>query len=70
MSANSSLQAAIAAHRFGLGEPDLAALPGDPVAWLQAQIGPADPARGDKLTDTASALQEIEALRERRRGRC
>ena len=38
--------AAIAAHRFGLGEPDLAVLGTDARAWLQAQIGPADPQRG------------------------
>ncbi len=40
---NSNLQAAIAAHRFGLGEtqPE-SAVRGDARGWLAAQIGPAD----------------------------
>jgi uncharacterized protein (DUF1800 family) len=50
--------AAVAAHRFGLGQPDLAAVGTDPVAWLLAQIGPADPQRGDQLPDTATALRQ------------
>ena len=37
---------AIAAHRFGLGEPDLTVVGADARAWLRAQIGPADPQRG------------------------
>ncbi len=65
--ASTSDQAAIAAHRFGLGEPELAALQADPAGWLRAQIGPGDAARGDNLLDTAFALKEVEALRERRR---
>ncbi len=52
-------QAAIAAHRFGLGEPDLAALGGDPRGWLLAQIGAADPARGDALPSTAAAVERV-----------
>jgi uncharacterized protein (DUF1800 family) len=40
----SNLQAAIAAHRFGLGEAQLdAAVRGDARGWLASQIGPADP---------------------------
>lgn len=39
-------QAAIAAHRFGLGEADLeATVRGDPPGWLASQIGAADPHR-------------------------
>jgi uncharacterized protein (DUF1800 family) len=38
----STEQAAIAAHRFGLGEASLDALRGDARGWLAAQIGPAD----------------------------
>lgn len=49
--------AAIAAHRFGLGEPTLAAVAPDPERWLLAQIGPADPQRGSGLPDTAAALE-------------
>ena len=37
---------AIAAHRFGLGEPDLAIVTPDPRSWLLAQIGPAEAQRG------------------------
>lgn len=55
--ADRPLAAAIAAHRFGLGEPDLAALPDDARGWLRAQIGPADTAIGDGLPDIAQALR-------------
>ena len=48
--------AAIAAHRFGLGEPDLALLGTDLGAWLRAQIGPADAQRGANLPGLAAAL--------------
>ncbi len=49
--------AAIAAHRFGLGEPSLAAIPGNPAAWLMAQIGPADPQRGDNLASLGDGIK-------------
>jgi uncharacterized protein (DUF1800 family) len=52
-------QAAIAAHRFGLGEASLAGIGGDAVAWLGAQIGPAEPQRGNNL---ASGLQGLRHL--------
>ncbi len=42
---SSSTAAAIAAHRFGLGEPQLQGLSSDPQGWLLAQIGPAHPQR-------------------------
>jgi uncharacterized protein (DUF1800 family) len=47
---------AIAAHRFGLGEPDLSVVGTDARAWLRAQIGPADPQRGTGLPNLAEAL--------------
>jgi uncharacterized protein (DUF1800 family) len=53
--------AAVAAHRFGLGEADLATVGADPAAWLQAQIGPADaqPAlpAGARLATLADAIR-------------
>ena len=56
MAVSPQLQAAIAAHRFGLGEPDLGVVGSDAEGWLAAQIGPADPARGSGLLDTPAAL--------------
>ena len=64
---NPTLQAAIAAHRFGLGEPSLDALQSDPQGWLSAQIGPADAARGDGLLGTRAALEHVAAEKEQRR---
>jgi uncharacterized protein (DUF1800 family) len=52
-------QATIAAHRFGLGEASLTGIGGDAVAWLGAQIGPAEPQRGNNL---ASGLQGLRQL--------
>lgn len=48
--------AAIAAHRFGLGEPTLAPLADDPRGWLLAQIGPADAPRGGDARASAERL--------------
>ena len=48
--------AAIAAHRFGLGEPDLAVVGADARAWLRGQIGAADAQRGADLPGLAQAL--------------
>ena len=64
---NPTLQAAIAAHRFGLGEPSLDALQSDPQGWLSAQIGPAEAARGDGLLGTRAALEHVAAEKEQRR---
>jgi uncharacterized protein (DUF1800 family) len=61
-----SLQAAIAAHRFGLGEAGLDTVAPDPQAWLLGQIGPADAARGEGLLNTRAALEHVAAERERR----
>ncbi len=66
MLSDPSLQAAIAAHRFGLGEPDLRAIGADPRGWLLAQIGPAEPARGTGLLSTREGLLLIAAEREKR----
>ena len=54
-------QAALAAHRFGLGEADLATVGADPVAWLTAQIGAAEPQRG---TGLASGLEGVKRYAE------
>ena len=66
MSNPSLLQAAIAAHRFGLGEPTLDAIASDPQQWLLAQIGPAEPPRGEGLLSTAKALEHVAAERAKR----
>jgi uncharacterized protein (DUF1800 family) len=49
--------AALAAHRFGLGEASLTTVGDDPVGWLQAQIGPAEPQRGDGLATGIEGLK-------------
>ena len=59
-----SVNAAIAAHRFGLGEASTAALQSDPQGWLLAQVGPADPPRGEGLLSTSQALELVAAERE------
>ena len=51
------LAAAIAAHRFGLGEPDLGGIGGDATGWLLAQIGAAEPQRGSGLASGAEGLK-------------
>ena len=63
MKPSTALQAAIAAHRFGLGEPDLAVIGNDARAWLLAQIGPADAQRGSQLPGLAQALARQTAAR-------
>ena len=69
MSAADSLQAAIAAHRFGLGEASLATVGPDPARWLESQIGPADAPRGEGLLNTSQALAHVAAERAERRER-
>jgi hypothetical protein len=50
--------AAIAAHRFGLGEASsLATVGHDATAWLLGQIGPAEPQRGDGLASGVEGLR-------------
>ena len=62
-----SLNAAIAAHRFGLGEASLDAVGGDASGWLLSQIGPADTARGDGLLNTPQAWEHVRAEVEKRK---
>jgi uncharacterized protein (DUF1800 family) len=66
MALSSTLQAATAAHRFGLGERDLDVVGADARAWLLAQIGPADGPRGDGLLNTRQALAHVALEREKR----
>ena len=61
-----ALQAAIAAHRFGLGEASLDVVQPDASAWLMSQIGPADPAVGSGLLTTRQALALVAQERETR----
>ncbi len=49
--------AALAAHRFGLGEASLVTVGDDPAGWLQAQIGPAEAQRGEGLASGAEGLK-------------
>ena len=67
MTATSTLHAALAAHRFGLGEPALTGIGNDARGWLAAQIGPADAPRGDGLLTTAQAVAHVAVEREPRR---
>ncbi len=66
MTPTRSLQTAIAAHRFGLGEAALDALGAEPQDWLADQIGPADAARGEGLPSTRQALDLVAAERVKR----
>jgi uncharacterized protein (DUF1800 family) len=61
--------ARIAAHRFGLGEPSLAAVGPDPAAWLAAQIGPADAQRGGALATLADGIKAHADFQMRQRQR-
>jgi hypothetical protein len=54
-----TIESWVAAHRFGLGEPDLAALAGDPRGWLQAQVGAADPHRGQGLPSSHEGVVRL-----------
>ncbi|HSW07359.1 DUF1800 domain-containing protein [Aquabacterium sp.] len=62
---HSPLQAALAAHRFGLGEPALSLLGLDARGWLLAQIGPADAQRGTDLPSASRGLQLQAQARQR-----
>ncbi|MFO1220927.1 MAG: DUF1800 domain-containing protein [Burkholderiaceae bacterium] len=64
---SSATLAAIAAHRFGLGEADLAVVGDDPRGWLLAQVGAADAQRGDGLVDAAEGLRRHDAFLRRLR---
>jgi uncharacterized protein (DUF1800 family) len=54
---DTTLAAALAAHRFGLGEPNLEGPRGDAAGWLLAQIGPADPQRGENLATLGEGVR-------------
>lgn len=56
---DTATRTAIAAHRFGLGEPTLATIGGDAPGWLLAQLGAADAQRGDGLVDSAEAVRRF-----------
>ncbi len=47
----------IAAHRFGLGEADLAVIGSDAHGWLRRQIGPADTQPGAGLATLADGIR-------------
>jgi len=65
-STSPALNAAIAAHRFGLGEASLDVVQPDAAAWLLGQVGPADSAVGEGLLGTSQALALVAAEREMR----
>lgn len=54
---DTALSAALAAHRFGLGEPNLEGPRNDPPGWLLAQIGPADAQRGENLATLGEGVR-------------
>ncbi|GAA5180814.1 DUF1800 family protein [Niveibacterium umoris] len=58
----STMQAAIAAHRFGLGEKDLAVVGDDGAGWLVRQIGPGDQPDGAGLMSSREALKLFPAF--------
>ena len=64
---SASLNAAIAAHRFGLAEASLETVGSDPQGWLLSQIGAADKARGDGLLSTPEAWAHVKAEAEKRK---
>ncbi len=70
---NPAVQAVLAAHRFGLGEPDaVSVIRGDARGWLLAQIGPADAQRataGETLPDAAQGLRRFAEFVKQRRER-
>ena len=70
---SSSLQAAIAAHRFGLGEAQLdKTVSDDARGWLAAQIGPADaqlPSAGAALPTATEGLRRFAEFVQQRKQR-
>ena len=59
--------AIIAAHRFGLGEAQLKTVGGDAQGWLLAQIGAAEPQRGEHLAGAREGLMRFAEFRQMRR---
>jgi uncharacterized protein (DUF1800 family) len=67
MSTRQGMAAAVAAHRFGLGEAQLAGIGTDARGWLVQQLGPADAQRGENLaTGVVGVKRFAEFFRERR----
>ncbi len=68
-----SVDIALAAHRFGLGEANLSVVGSDPRRWLMAQLGPADPPPVEGLADTPTVLalaeQRAQAVAQRKAAR-
>jgi uncharacterized protein (DUF1800 family) len=61
-------QAAIAAHRFGLGEASLLGIGTDAAGWLTEQIGPAQAQRGEGLASGLQGLRQLNKfVRERQK---
>ena len=60
-------QAAIAAHRFGLGEAGLNGPGDDAAGWLLAQIGPAEAQRGTGLVSGVEGLKRFAEFQARQR---
>ena len=56
---SSDTHAAIAAHRFGLGESSLNAIGGDAPGWLLQQLGPAPPQTGVGLVSGAEGIRRF-----------
>jgi uncharacterized protein (DUF1800 family) len=71
MTSSGATAAAIAAHRFGLGEANIdAAVRGDPRGWLAGQIGAADTQRdlaGQALPTAADGLRRFAEFLQQRR---
>ena len=59
--------AVIAAHRFGLGEAQLKSIGDDAPGWLLAQIGAAEPQRGDKLASARDGIVRFAEFQQARR---
>ena len=57
-----ALNAALAAHRFGLGEADLSTVGADAQGWLLAQLGPAEAQRGTGLANGVEGLKRYAEL--------
>jgi uncharacterized protein (DUF1800 family) len=64
---SASLDAALAVHRFGLGDASLSAPGGDARGWLLAQIGPAEPQRGTGLASGVTGLKRYVEFVQRRK---
>ena len=61
------MHAALAAHRFGLGEPSLTGIGTDPVGWLVAQLGPAETQRGVELVSGLEGTKAYAEFQRRQR---